>query len=430
MFILCQVLLDCQLSPFPRTLYPQDSAQSIFFTQKGIQKWFASILNGGELNITGQKFPDQIFTINLGVTKIDMMLTDIIVTEFEVNQVQVVLQNNNVVPLILAGCRFVLRFNWRIQQSSYPYISDSGTGNVIVGDTDFSTLFGVDCDYIVCPNHLLAKFLHGELNIGTLQVLLYGGSSWMYQSMINLLVGLLQQELQRFITYFMSNNVVDILNNLFDNYKSSKNYKRDTNIIKDERFVSPWMVKDGYLYLLFSGYMYHELNKSDEFISTDMIGEVTYNRFNVEMEITISQAAFNNVYYIFHKYEDAYSSQYFTVLKAPTIQFMNSAALLSVQIKVNDSTVNIQLQGLPVYFREANEKGNCIIYFQFLMYSIESDQDLDFQLLEEQVLENINTAMRRTFYMLMSSDWYEIEKYKFEFDTHGQVVRLVLIADE
>ncbi|CAL5985064.1 Conserved_hypothetical protein [Hexamita inflata] len=275
MFILYQVLLDCQLSPFPRTLYPQDSAQSIFFTQKGIQKWFASILNGGELNITGQKFPDQMFTINLGVTKIDMMLTDIIVTEFEVNQVQMLLQNNNVVPLILAGCRFVLRFNWRIQQSSYPYISDAGTGNVIVGDTDFSTLFGVDCDYIVCPNHLLAKFLHGELNIGRLQVILQGGSSWMYQSMINLLVGLLQQELQRFITYFMSNNVVDILNEMFDNYKSSKNYKRDTNIIKDERFVSPWMVKDGYLYLLYSGYMYHESNKSDEFITTDMIGEET-----------------------------------------------------------------------------------------------------------------------------------------------------------
>ncbi|CAL6025289.1 Conserved_hypothetical protein [Hexamita inflata] len=429
MIILQAVMLDCQLSPFPRTLYPQDSAQSIFYTQKGVQRILASLLNGQELNITGQILPDQIFTLNLGVTKIDMMLTDIIVTEFQVGNVETLLQNN-IVPLKLIGCRFVLRFNWRIQQNSYPYISDAGTGNVIVSDTDFSTLFSVDCDYIVCPNHLVAKFLHGELNIGTLQVLLYGGSSWMYQSMIDVLVGVLQQELQRFITYFISNFVMDHLNDLFDKYISSQNYKQDRDIIKDERFVSPWVVRDGYFYLLYSGYVYHELNKSDEFISTDMIGNVTYNRFNAENEITISQAAFNNVYHIFHKYEDAYSSQYFTVLKAPTIKFMNSAALLSVQIKVNDSTVNIQLQGLPVYFREVNEHGNCIIYFQFQMYNMESNDELDLELLEEQVLENINAAMRRTFYMLMSSDWYEIEKYQFEFDTHGQVVRFVLIADE
>ncbi|CAL6081938.1 Conserved_hypothetical protein [Hexamita inflata] len=429
--LLITQMQECELSPFPRTLYPEDSAQSIFFTQKGIEKWFNTLLNDGTLNISGQQFPDMKQTLDLGVTKIEMILTDIVVSEFSVGHVDVMLKDNNVVPMVLAGVRFVLRFNWKIQQTSYPYVSDQGTGKVIVSDTDFSTLCAVDCDYDLCPNHLLARILHAELKIGVLKVVLDGGSSWMFQSMINVIMGVLQDYLQKFLTYFLSNDVVDILNDMFYKYKSYDNYEQSVSIVKDERFVSPWTIKDGYFYLLFSGYTYHDSNKSDEFITADMLEPVTQNRFNVDSEIILADAGFNNLYYIFHKYENAFSKPgEFEVLEAPTVEFLNSVALFTLKLSVSGSTVNIQLQGTPVYHRLERERHRCIFYFNFQKYQIESEASLDLEQLETSVVDWTNQVIQKTFLSMINSKMFEIEKYKYILDPEERVIRFLLVLSD
>ncbi|CAL6081096.1 Conserved_hypothetical protein [Hexamita inflata] len=301
-------LLKCEVSPFPRTLYPEDSGLSIFFTQTGMQKWFRGLLNDGSLNVTGQKFPDIKTSVNMVATKIDIMLTDMVVSEFSVEDVGVLLQGQNILPLVLSGTRFVLRFNWKIKQQSYPYIGDEGSGNVIVSDTNFQAFGKFGCDFEICPNHLSVNIIHAELQIGVLKILLNNKSSWLYQSVIDLIMSVLQQQLQNLITEFLSKDMVKMLNDLFNSYQSYQNYKNDVQITKDERFVSLLIINKGFVYVLFSGYVYHSSNYLDEFITRDKIGQVIYNKFNAESEITISEACFNNVFYIFHKYENSYST--------------------------------------------------------------------------------------------------------------------------
>ncbi|CAL6092906.1 Conserved_hypothetical protein [Hexamita inflata] len=420
-------LLDCEVSPFPRTLYPEDSGLSIFFTQPGMQKFFRNVLNDGSMNITGQKFPDIKTSVNLGVTKIDIMLTDMVVSEFSVEDVGILLQNENILPLVLAGTRFVLRFNWKIQQQSYPYVGDQGAGNVIVQDAGFQAFTTIGCDYEICPNHLLVNIIHAELQIGAIKIILEGGSSWLYQSMLDLIMGVLQQELQKLITQFLSKDMVDLLNDLLNKYSSYQNYKMDNQITKDERFVSPWVIDNGYVYALFSGYVYHVSNYSDEFITNDKLGEVIYNRFNVESEITIAEACFNNVYYIYHKYENAYSSPgQFEVIEAPIIEFDNAAALLKIKLTINNSVVDVEMKGKPIYFRDQKEAGNAVYYFTFEKHNIYSDnQELDLAVLEQQVIDYINKTMERTVYKQLNSFLYEVEQYQYAFDTIGKVLRII-----
>ncbi|CAL5972410.1 Conserved_hypothetical protein [Hexamita inflata] len=426
MLILFSAFSECEPSLFPRTLYPEDSAQSQFFSQTGINTWFKGLLNDGSLNISGQQLPDMITSLNLGVTKIDVFFTDIVVAEFEVQDVRFLFMKSKTFPLNLVGARFVLRLNWKIQQTSYPYMTDHGTGKVIVSDTDFSTICGAECDYDVCPNHLLAQILHAELKIGVLKVVLEGGTSWMYQSMINLVLGILQDELNKAISYFMSNNVVDVLNNIFQSYISFKHLKTDESIIKDERFVSSLQIENGYAYLSTSGYTYSAQNTSDEFISQEMLNPITVNRFNTAMEIIIAQAGFNNVYYIYHKYQNIYSNDEFQLTKPPSIEFQNSVAILNIQMVVNESIVKQQLVGIPQFYNNAEESKKVVIYFDFQLYEIEcEDESINLQSLQQKVLTHINLAMRKTFLILINSKMYLTQEFDCILDTVDKVMRLV-----
>ncbi|CAL6074632.1 Conserved_hypothetical protein [Hexamita inflata] len=418
---------QCEPSIFPRTLYPEDSAQSIFFTQAGLSQYLNNLMNSGIWDIVGQKFPDIETTLNLGVTKVDMMLTDMIVSEFSVDESDIVLKNNNAIPIVLANCRFVIRFNWKIQQVSYPYMTDQGTGNVMVSDTDFSTLCSVNCDYETCPNHLLADILHADLTIGILKIVLEGGSSWMYQSMINLVMGVLHEEMQRVISHFMTNNLVDVLNNLFANYISYRNNEMDYTILKDERFVSPWVIGDGYGYILFSGYAYSRVNTSDEFITRDMLKEIVQNKFNAPFQLTVSEAAFNNYYYIYHKYQNAFSQpDVFQLLEPPVIEFLNSAAILTVKLSANGSKVELKMKGAPVYLNHPDQSHKLVVYFQFEKYEISSESDLNLEALQDQVLNFINYQMQNwVMYIMINSKTFDATQFIYILDSTDKVLRLI-----
>ncbi|CAL6074648.1 Conserved_hypothetical protein [Hexamita inflata] len=423
---------QCEPSIFPRTLYPQDSAQSIFFTQIGLQSYINNIMNGGILNIVGQRLPDVDTSFNLAGSEIHMMLTEMIVSEFSVDESEIVLKSNNAIPIVLANCRFVIRFNWRVFQASWPYNSDQGTGNVIVDQTDFSTLCSVNCDYKICPNHLLANILHADLRIGVLKVVLDGGSTWFFQSIVNLIMGVLHEEMQKIISHFMTNNLVDVLNNLFANYISYKENELDPSIIKDERFVSPWVIEDGYGYLLFSGYAYSRVNTSDEFITRDMLKEIVQNKFNAPFQLTVSEAAFNNYYYIYHKYQNAFSQpDVFQLLEPPVIEFQNSVAILSLKVVVNSSHAELKLIGTPYYLNHPDHFNKFVVYFQFEKYEVNSEQsDLNLELLEQQVLAFINPVMQnQTIYIMINSKTYDAKQFIYILDSTDRVLRLIRRGD-
>ncbi|CAL5972408.1 Conserved_hypothetical protein [Hexamita inflata] len=426
MLILFSALSECEPSLFPRTLYPEDSAQSQFFSQTGINTWFKGLLNDGSLNISGQQLPDMITSLNLGVTKIDVFFTDIVVAEFEVQDVKFLFMKSRTFPLNLVGARFVLRLNWKIQQTSYPYMTDHGTGKVIVSDTDFSTICGAECDYDVCPNHLLAQILHAELKIGVLKVVLEGGTSWMYQSMINLVLGVVSTEIQKLLSYYLSNDVVDVINSIMQAYTSHKNLETDSNIIKDERFISDLVIDDGYAYILFSGYTYSALNTSDEYITQNMLNpNLVINKFNAPMQMTISEAGFNNLFYIHHKYENSYSNDLFQLNQPPLIEFQNSAAILNLDLTLNSTTVQLKLIGLPVFFNNAHESKKFCVFFRFSAYEIQPGPEINKDELLQTVIPRINDAMEKAPLVLINSKMYHAEDFECILDSVDKVIRIV-----
>ncbi|CAL6044799.1 Conserved_hypothetical protein [Hexamita inflata] len=427
MLILTQFLQECVQSPFPRTLYPEDSAYCQFFSQNGLNRWFKELMNNNTFNITNQKMPDIKTSIDLGVTQIDVFFTDIIVKDFSVKDVKFLFKGGKTAPFNLIDARFVLQLNWKIQQTSYPYLTDGGTGQIIVSETGCSTIFGAECDYDICPNHLLANIIHAELQIGNIRVLLEGGTSWLYQSMINLVLGILQTELQKVISHFISKSLVDVLNAVFQEYTSFKHLESDYTIIKDERFVAPLMIEDGYAYLLFSGYTYHMDNTLDEYMTKDKLNPITYNRFNTPMQFIFSQAAFNNMYYIYHKYQNLYSHELFQVVDPPKLEIMNHAALLTLNLLVNSTNVEMKLKGSPRHYNDQNpdHKHKLTIAFDYTIYETQEISSLNIAELEQLVAQHINFQMQNSVMVMINSELYKATDFMILLDSVDKVVRLV-----
>ncbi|CAL6028287.1 BPI-like_protein [Hexamita inflata] len=87
MIIIINIALnvECQTLQFPRNLYQNDSALAMIVTQQGFNQFVLKYLKDCG-KIIGRSFPDQIFSVNLGVTSLDLQLTDIFVSEFDVNK--------------------------------------------------------------------------------------------------------------------------------------------------------------------------------------------------------------------------------------------------------------------------------------------------------------------------------------------------------
>ncbi|CAL6044781.1 Conserved_hypothetical protein [Hexamita inflata] len=427
MFALCSVLSECIKSPFPRTLYPEDSAYCQFFSQNGLNRWFKELMNNNTFNITNQKMPDIKTSINLGVTQVDVFFTDIVVKDFSVQDIKFFFRKSKTAPFNLIGVRFVLQLNWKIQQTSYPYLTDGGTGQIIVSDTECSTIFGAECDFEICPNHLLANIIHAELLIGSIRVVLEGGTSWLYQSMINLVLGVLQTELQKVISHFISTSLIDVLNTVFQQYTSFKHLESDYSIIKDERFVAPLMIEDGYAYFLFSGYTYHMDNTLDEYMTKDKLDPITYNRFNTPMQFIFSQAAFNNMYYIYHKYQNLYSHELFQVIDPPKLEIMNHAALLTLQLLVNSTNVEMKLKGSPRHYNDQNpaHSHKLMIAFDYVVYETQEVPSLNIAELEQLVEQHINLKMQNSVMVMINSELYYASDFMVLLDSVDKVVRLV-----
>lgn len=96
-------------------------------------------------------------------------------------------------------------------------------------------------------------------------------------------------------------------------------YKEYNDTIKDDRFVSGLEMGSGYMVIRYSGYVYNTKNLTDEFINRDMLNDITYNKYNRQVQFTFSRAGFDNAYYIFHKYYDAYSGEAYDVTEPPTL---------------------------------------------------------------------------------------------------------------
>ncbi|CAL6047173.1 Conserved_hypothetical protein [Hexamita inflata] len=268
-------------------------------TEKGFNKYLDKYVTNYKY-IIGLKLPDQTFSIKLGATSFDFSLKDITIADFDFDSVTMSFRENaaNMVIANIKNASFALSLQWRIQQTTYPYINDKGSGNIYITDMNAQLQILTECTYDKCPNQIVQQFPSFKVSIDSIRVQLTGGESWIYQSMINLVLDSIKEPLVKMIQEFTKDEISDALNQIFSHSKPVKQFQSFTDVIKDERFVNKWEIGNGFSYFKLSGYTWSTLNYYDEFIQKQMLDKIIPNKYNRDLQIAIDVQGFNNVFYI------------------------------------------------------------------------------------------------------------------------------------
>ncbi|CAL6095338.1 Conserved_hypothetical protein [Hexamita inflata] len=405
--LICVFHVECRTLQFPRNLYKNDSAMSATTTERGMNK-FMNIFVENYKRIIGLKLPDQIFSLNLGFTTFDFQFKDITVASFDFENVGInFYESNNNAFAHVTNASFTLQLSWQLQQTSYPFTTDHGTGTIIVKEVNTNFLISTECQYGKCPNLIVQTISSFRITIDVINVLLNGGQSWIYQSMINLVIDAVKDSLIEMIQVFAQEQLTYALNSIFIYAQPSKPFYYFTDVVKDERYVNKWQMGPGYSTFYFSGYSYATQNYSDEFMKPEMLSAIIPNKFNYDLQLTINVQGFINVFYILHKYYDAYSNNDFKAIERPTIRFYNTQAVVSITLQaINGSTYNIELYGKPKI-----HKINCI-YFEFNTIEISNPFNEE---TSRQILAYIQEAMIKSCYQV-DIDGISLEEFEYIFE--------------
>ncbi|CAL6028323.1 Conserved_hypothetical protein [Hexamita inflata] len=390
---------ECYTRQFPRNLYVNDSALTMVVTESGFNH-FISKFKQDTHRIIGTRFPDQNFHLNLGIIAVDFKLSDIIITDFIVHEAFVILDENQQLQMNIVNASAVFNFQWEFKQTSYPYTSDQGSGKIIIKDVSAHLTMQTDCSYDECPNKMISNVLNVQIQIGVLHLQLSGGQSWIYQSMIELVINAVKNILVGKVEIIAKEALIYGLNSLFIFYRPTKQYQNFQDIIKDERYTNGWTVGKGYGAIMYSGYVYNQNNFTDEYMQTSMLQPIILNRFNSHVQVIIQAAAFNNVYYIFHKYYNSYSTTDYTIPFAPYIEFYDQKALLTMQIIYQGVQYTIKLAGNPLLQKIGDQ--SCA-YFELQKYEMKPYNEI----LEDLVLQNMNSVIKNTCYMIMNNPFMD-----------------------
>jgi len=156
--------------------------------------------------------------------------------------------------------------------------------------------------------------------------------------MIDLVIQAIEKPLCDMISQLIIDGTTDYMNDMMRKSGYYWKYEKYPDVIKDDRFVDGMEVHKGYMIIKYAGYVYYQPDLTDEYITRDMLNPITYNYFNYHMGFQIRRAGFNNAFYIFHKYYDAYSKEgVVKVTEPPTVDFFNNAALFNVKGMFGDS---------------------------------------------------------------------------------------------
>lgn len=207
------------------------------------------------------------------------------------------------------------------------------------------------------------------------------------------------------------------------------------DIIKDERFVDAWEIGVGYMSVFFSGYIYNMKNLTDEFIQPSMLKPITQNLVNNQMVYSMSEAAFNNLFYIMHKYFDLYSGETYKMLEPPTLEIMNANTLIKCKLEHNGRTVNMQLTGKPAWKttivydeRKKMNVNRTQVSFTFKHYSNDYPRDQDQSVIQDlikMVVARMQKAIEEAPYQLNVTPFIDFSNFYVLYDRHEKSIRWV-----
>lgn len=183
--------------------------------------------------------PDMTFSLDLGVTQITFSLSDIFFKDLSVAKVGIQFDGGESFQGSAEGVTVLLTFQWHFQQNSYPYMSDGGEGQLIMDGTSLRVIASTSCDYTECPGHLEVQLSRADLDFDKLEIQLSGGSSWIYQSLIDLIMSAIQDTLADTISDVMVNSLTQLMYDQMKGDGYNQSYYAMPSVTKDDRFVGP-----------------------------------------------------------------------------------------------------------------------------------------------------------------------------------------------
>lgn len=158
------------------------------------------------------------------------------------------------------------------------------------------------------------------------------------------------------------------------------------------------------------------------------------------MQFTFSRAGFDNAYYIFHKYYDAYSGEAYSVLAPPTLEFVNTGSLTTLRVRSRlpaseGREFTYTLFGEPLWRTDkqkdpdAGTRNVTQIFFDFSLYSVEEAEEdcadlAEVRELTEAVLATMNEKIQHANYQIDSTPFMVMEGFTAASDSAEQVFRL------
>ncbi|CAL6013254.1 Conserved_hypothetical protein [Hexamita inflata] len=413
---------DCVMD-FPRSLFQNDSVQSSTANLHGAEQYLLCGIVTSLWAVFDIKIPDITLPISIAGMKIDFTLSEIKIANLETPDLKLDLNDNEQVNIFLPNCEASIKFVWKFQQQSYPYINDIGTGQIIIQNATMIATAGSYVDRDICPGLMKITVIHTDMSYDYFRIKLDDGQSWIFQSLIDIMMDSLQAEIQDFMSNTLVAGFLGLVNSAFDDGRRQYKYRSNEKIMKDERYVDNVQVGKGYISLLFAGYTYLEQNLTDEYI-TKSTAPITLNKYNADMQMAIKDEAFNNVFYIFHKYWDRYSSQDFKTVNPPKLRFVNTGALITMIVEVNGTKVEIELTAQPRMFDDLSRTYGKI-YFEYNGYNIQIVEGVDTNLLMKLVIEHMNAVAQESAFQYNYTLMVDITKYEVQFDPKERVMRLI-----
>ncbi|CAL6059811.1 Hypothetical_protein [Hexamita inflata] len=115
----------------------------------------------------------------------------------------------------------------------------------------------------------------------------------------------------------------------------------------------------------------------------------------------------------------------YKVTVAPQMVFMNTVAFIRIQIIINQSIIDVELLGTPIYddLRDI-EVGT--LYFIYQQYQASSlDVNIDLHQIQQMVADQMNLVSKNSGFQFSYTHLVDIRKLQYSIDAVEQIIRLI-----
>jgi len=179
------------------------------------------------------------------VGNVEMTMKDMKLNRLKVENSSVVFTTGNTVQVSFTGLSLDITLHWHYRESSWPHISDSGSGEGSTSHASGTVAFVVGSD---ATGHPTAKFSTCGMDLSGLSISLHGGASWLYDVVISLFHSKIVHALESGLCKVLNNDIQLQLNQMLEEIPIQ--YDIDEHIAIDYSLGFPngaYVTDDGFL---------------------------------------------------------------------------------------------------------------------------------------------------------------------------------------